>query len=198
MSGGRSRDASLRRRPAFRRHDQHRQAAALAGRGPATGSGRSSAARRLALDRPMTICVMLLRFGVGSESRPSRSLALSRTVVAPRRSARRRQLLGAAQTPRSDDFPVARPEVEGDPVGLLRRRKRAAVRTTVSDKPSLPTQTSRRSAVGQGLRSPCWRSWASICSSTRSAVRRRASSRSAVRLLGLKNWSMARRAFSGR
>ena len=74
---------------------------------------------------------------------------------------------------------------------------RAAERTTVSENASGPTQTSSRSAVGHWPLTPRWRRSSSICSSTRSAARRSASSRNAIRLPGLKNWSMARRALSG-
>ncbi len=83
--------------------------------------------------------------------------------------------------------------------GALRpEASRLAVRTTRSDRVSSPTSTSSRSAVAHGPSMAPWRSRSTIWSSTRSAVRRSASSRRAVRLAGRKKPSMARWALSGR
>lgn len=73
-----------------------------------------------------------------------------------------------------------------------------AARTTDCAAPSAPMQTRILSALGQAPSMAFCQRYSTIWSSTRSAVRRSASSRSAVRFPILKKLSAARCAFSGR
>lgn len=112
------------------------------------------------------------------------------------------QLLGQTQRGENSPPPAFRQPVQGrvstyTACQTLPRRaaSRAAARTSFSLPVLCPIQSRIASRVCQTFSWP-WRSrQARICSSTRSAVRRRASSRSAIRLPLRKKFSIARSAW---